>query len=170
MLTLYILSGIVVLVYKTPGQSNQNGKTPHRFRGLVRWLQPGLGVKRWFVILIVGVALIGLGVAVILLDIYRNHPQSPWLAMLSLRDLPRWLRAVVLAIFGFLLTFFAVLRLNRTLLAPYLRPGKPLVEAVARHRRLGRGPKIVAIGGGTGLSTLLRGLKKHTGNLTAKAI
>ncbi|MEJ2606734.1 MAG: YvcK family protein [Anaerolineales bacterium] len=114
MLTLYILSGIVVLVYKTPGQSNQNGKTPHRFRGLVRWLQPGLGVKRWFVILIVGVALIGLGVAVILLDIYRNHPQSPWLAMLSLRDLPRWLR-----------------------------------------------------GGGTGLSTLLRGLKKHTGNLTA---
>ncbi|MEJ2563877.1 MAG: YvcK family protein [Anaerolineales bacterium] len=42
-----------------------------------------------------------------------------------------------------------------------------LVEAVARHRRLGRGPKIVAIGGGTGLSTLLRGLKKHTGNLTA---
>ncbi|MCH8902160.1 MAG: YvcK family protein, partial [Chloroflexi bacterium] len=30
-----------------------------------------------------------------------------------------------------------------------------------------RGPKIVAIGGGTGLSTLLRGLKEHTGNLTA---
>jgi len=167
MLTLYILSGIVVLVYRTPGQSNQNGKTPHRFRGLVRWLQPGLGVKRWFVILILGVALIGLGVAVILLDIYRNHPQSPWLAILSLRDLPRWLRAVVLGISGFLLTFFAVVRLNRALLAPYLRPGKPLVEAVARYRRLGRGPKIVAIGGGTGLSTLLRGLKKHTGNLTA---
>jgi len=30
-----------------------------------------------------------------------------------------------------------------------------------------RGPKIVAIGGGTGLSTMLRGLKKYTRNLTA---
>jgi uncharacterized cofD-like protein len=167
MLTLYILSGIVVRVYKTPGPSNQNSLTRSRFRTLVRWLQPGLGVKRWFVFLIIGVALIGLGVAVILLDIYRNHPESPWLAILSLRDLPRWLRALLLALAGFLLTFFSVLRLNRTLLAPYLRPGKPLVEAVAKHRRLGRGPKIVAIGGGTGLSTLLRGLKRHTGNLTA---
>ncbi len=167
MLTLYILSGIVVRVYKSPGPSNQNNLTRSRFRTLARWLQPGLGVKRWFVLLIIGVALIGLGVAVILLDIYRNHPESPWLAILSLRDLPRWLRALLLALAGFLLTFFSVLRLNRTLLAPYLRPGKPLVDAVAKHRRLGRGPKIVAIGGGTGLSTLLRGLKRHTGNLTA---
>ena len=30
-----------------------------------------------------------------------------------------------------------------------------------------RGPRITAIGGGTGLSTMLRGLKKYTGNLTA---
>jgi uncharacterized cofD-like protein len=48
-----------------------------------------------------------------------------------------------------------------------MRHGKPMVEEVARHRRLGKGPKIVAIGGGTGLSTLLRGLKHHSGNLTA---
>ena len=114
MLTLYILSGIVVRVYKTPGSSNQDSITRSRFRTLARWLQPGLGVKRWFVFLIIGVALIGLGVAVILLDIYRNHPESPWLAILSLRDLPRWLRALLLALAGFLLTFFSVLRLNRT--------------------------------------------------------
>ena len=31
----------------------------------------------------------------------------------------------------------------------------------------GKGPRIVAIGGGTGLSTMLRGLKRHTNNLTA---
>lgn len=167
MLTVQILSGIVVIVYTTPGQSKKSNQSHNRFRALIRWLQPGLGVKRWFIILIIGVALIGLGVAVVLLDIYRNYPESPWLAILSLRDLPRWLRALVLALSGFLLTFFSVLRLNRTLLAPYLRPGKPLVEAVARYRRLGRGPKIVAIGGGTGLSTLLRGLKRNTSNLTA---
>jgi uncharacterized cofD-like protein len=62
---------------------------------------------------------------------------------------------------------WSIYGLNRALLAPYLRPGHSVVEAVSEHRRLGRGPKIVALGGGTGLSTLLRGLKTHTGNLTA---
>ncbi|MFN8630365.1 MAG: gluconeogenesis factor YvcK family protein [Chloroflexota bacterium] len=38
---------------------------------------------------------------------------------------------------------------------------------IHRKRFLARGPKIVAIGGGTGLSTLLRGLKEYTSNLTA---
>lgn len=112
-------------------------------------------------------ALIGLGLAVLLLDIYRAHPESPFLAVLSMRALPRWLRAAVLGLAGFGLVGFSIFRLNRTLLAPYLRPGKAVVDAIAEHRRLGRGPKVVAIGGGTGLSTLLRGLKRHTGNLTA---
>lgn len=35
------------------------------------------------------------------------------------------------------------------------------------ERRWAQGPKVVAIGGGTGLSTMLRGLKNHTKNLTA---
>ncbi len=42
-----------------------------------------------------------------------------------------------------------------------------MVDAIAEHRRLGRGPKVVALGGGNGLATLLRGLKEHTTNLTA---
>jgi uncharacterized cofD-like protein len=119
------------------------------------------------VLMVFGTALIGLGVAVLLLDIYRAYPDSPWLGLLSLRALPRWLRAIVLGGVGFLVLSLAVVGMNRTLLAPYIRPGRSLVEAVSRHRRLRRGPRIVAIGGGTGLSTLLRGLKHRTGNLTA---
>ena len=46
-------------------------------------------------------------------------------------------------------------------------PDQPLVELIYQKRFLARGPRIVAIGGGTGLSTLLRGLKEHTSNLTA---
>ena len=42
-----------------------------------------------------------------------------------------------------------------------------MVEVIYQKRFLARGPRIVAIGGGTGLSTLLRGLKEHTRNLTA---
>ncbi len=162
-----MLSGIVVDVSSETKSLPNNNETISRWKKLLRWLQPGLGVKRWLLILILGVALIGLGVAVILLDVFRAYPDSPWLGLLSTRAWPRWLRAFVLIGAGISLMVLAVLRLNRTLLAPYLRPGKTLVDEVAKHRRLGRGPKIVTIGGGTGLSTLLRGLKRHTGNLTA---
>ena len=126
-----------------------------------------MGVKRWLPLMVLGTALIGLGVAVILLDFYWANPNSPLLALLSLRMIPHNIRAILLGGVGAGILIYAVFRLNRTLLAPYVRPGKPVVEVVANHRRLGRGPKVVAIGGGTGLSTLLRGLKEHTGNLTA---
>ncbi|MCK4693330.1 MAG: YvcK family protein, partial [Anaerolineales bacterium] len=149
------------------GNSSEDHVIAVQWRRLGRWLKPGLGVKRWLLVLVVGTTLIGLGLAVLLLDIYRAYPESPWLALLSLSALPRWLRALVLSLAGLSLLLIAVFSLNRTLLAPYIRPGKSVVEAVAQHRRLERGPKIVTIGGGTGLSTLLRGLKRHTGNLTA---
>lgn len=146
---------------------NWNQNSAPRWRRFIRWLEPGIGVKRWLALMVIGTALIGLGLAIFLLDIYRAHPESPWLALLSLSALPRWLRALILGGVGVGLLIFAVIALNRTLLAPYLRPGKPIVDAVAKHRRLGRGPRIVTIGGGTGLSILLRGLKKYSGNLTA---
>jgi uncharacterized cofD-like protein len=117
--------------------------------------------------MILGTALIGLGLAYILLDLYRANPDSSLLATLSLTALPRWARALLLGAAGIGLLVLGGLRLNRTLLAPFLRPGKLVVDVVAEHRRLGRGPKIVAVGGGNGLATLLRGLKEHTTNLTA---
>lgn len=167
MLTVQWLSGIVDTVQQLNEHQGDGRRAQSRWRILFRWLEPGIGVKRWLGVLILGTALIGLGLAVLLLDIYRAYPDSPWLAVLSLRALPRLARVVLLTVCGFAFMILAVVRLNRTLLAPYLRPGKPLIEAVARHRRLGRGPKIVVLGGGTGLSTLLRGLKTRTGNLTA---
>ncbi len=117
--------------------------------------------------MVLGTALIGLGLAYILLDIYRANPDSNLLATISLTALPRWARAVLLGAAGAACLLLGGFRLNRTLLAPYVRPGKPVVDAIAEHRRLGRGPKVVALGGGNGLATLLRGLKEHTTNLTA---
>jgi uncharacterized cofD-like protein len=117
--------------------------------------------------MILGTALMGLGLAILLLDIYRANPQSTILPVLSLMALPRWLRAAMFAVVGLVFFVVGVVRFNRALLAPYMRPGKPVVQAVAHHRKIGRGPRVVAIGGGTGLATLLRGLKQHTANLTA---
>ncbi len=161
------ISGIVHPVRLPSGRPRVNGKSEDGLHVLWRWLQPGLGVKRWIGLMILGAVLIGLGVAYFLLDIYRTSSYSPWLDVVTLRALPRWLRALLLGTSGISLLLLAVFRLNRGLLAPFVRPGRHVVEAVAEHRRLERGPRIVAIGGGTGLSTLLRGLKLHSSNLTA---
>jgi len=166
-LTLSLGDGIVDFVQEKKDISSPDGRLRRSWALLTRWLEPGLGVKRWLAALVLGTAMVGLGLAIVLLDAYRAHPESPVLTLLSLRALPRIIRALLLGSAGVGLMVFSIFKLNTALLAPYVQPGHSLVDAVARYRRMGRGPKIVAIGGGTGLSTLLRGLKKHTGNLTA---
>jgi len=89
------------------------------------------------------------------------------LSVASLRFLPRILRGLIFGGFGIGLVFYGILRLNRSLLRPFMRPGHTIVEVLTNYRRLERGPRIVTIGGGHGLATLLRGLKIFTRNLTA---
>jgi len=135
-----------------------------------RWLTPGLGVKRWLVVILMGTTLLGIGFAVLVLDVYRTAPETWWLpvlSFLSLRFLDRTLRAVIFGGLGVLLVLLGLWGLNRSLLRPFMKPGKTILETIAMHRRRERGPRIVAIGGGTGLSSLLRGIKSHTANLTA---
>ncbi len=143
----------------------------HKFiRQESRWLTPGLGVKRWLAVILVGTTLLGLGFAVLLLDVYRTAPETWWLpvlSFLSLRFLDRTLRAVIFGGLGVIFIIVGVGGLNRSLLKPFIKPGKNILETIALHRRRERGLRIVAIGGGTGLSSLLRGLKAHTLNLTA---
>jgi uncharacterized cofD-like protein len=137
---------------------------------VLRWLTPGLGVKRWLLLILLGTTFIGVGLAVLVLDFYRTAPETWWLpalSWLSLRFLERPMRALVFGGLGGLLVIYGVFRLNRALLAPYLQPGRAVVDTLAGYRRRDRGPRIAVIGGGHGLSTLLRGLKEHTHNITA---
>lgn len=142
----------------------------NRLRAELRWLTPGLGVKRWLPIILAGITLIALGVAVILIDVYRSAPDN-WLgsllAALSLRSIDRTLRGLVFGGLGLGLILWGLWGLNHALLKPFLTPGKPVLETVSNFRRRERGPRIVVMGGGTGLAALLRGLKTHTRNLTA---
>lgn len=140
------------------------------FTKQMRWLTPGLGVKRWVVVILIGTTLIGLGFAVLILDIYRTAPESWWLPImstLSLRFLARPLRALIFGGLGIGFILLGSWKLNRTLLRPFMKPGRPVLEAVSSYRKRERGPRIVVIGGGTGLSALLRGLKSFSNNLTA---
>ena len=107
---------------------------------------------------------------ILILDVYRNAPDTWWLPLLSaasLRALSRPLRALIFGLIGGGLVLGGMWGLYRSILAPFRRPGRPVVDELADHRRRDRGPRVVAIGGGHGLSTLLRGLKNYTNNLTA---
>ena len=145
-----------------------------RFQGLrrfLRWFTPGLGVKRWLLVALTGMTLLGVGLAILLLDLYRTESTNQTLLALlsyaSLRFMPRWARTVVFGSIGLGLIGFGIWEMNRALMRPYMRPGLHVVDRLTDFRRRGRGPRIVTIGGGHGLSTLLRGLKAHTHNLTA---
>jgi uncharacterized cofD-like protein len=140
-------------------------------RDIPRWLRPGLGIKRWFALVMIGITLLGLGFAVILIDLYRTDSSNPtlltFLAYASLRFIPRLSRAIIFGTLGVGLVLYGIFRLNRSLLRPFIQPGSDVFDQIARFQRRERGPRIVAIGGGHGLATLLRGLKSHTSNLTA---
>lgn len=140
-------------------------------RQFIRWFKPGLGVKRWLVLILLGITLLGVGFAILLLDLYRTEWGSELILTLlsyaSLRFLPRELRVLIFGGLGVGLVVFGIWELNRSLLRPFMRPGRAVVDELTSYRRLERGPRVVAIGGGHGLASLLRGLKEHTRNLTA---
>jgi uncharacterized cofD-like protein len=127
-----------------------------------------MGVKRWLVLLVLGTTLLALGLAYVLVAIYREQPLPHVFYYLTLQFMSRLERALVLGLLGVAMVAFATLQLNRSLLAA-VAPSTPgnLTDVVFRRRVRGRGPRIVAIGGGTGLSTLLRGLKEFSANITA---
>ena len=142
-----------------------------RMGNLRYWLTPGMGVKRH-------VALISFGVGVVLFAVLygalwlwgNDHVASPVeQAMTARRWWPQWggWLALALLLTGSTLAITAVARLNRSLLSNFMP--KPQDAAVLLHRRvsLARGPRIVALGGGSGLSNLLRGLRHYTSNITA---
>ncbi len=144
---------------------------PNGLRQLARWLTPGLGIKRWFLLALGGMILLAVGSAIFLLDLYRTESSNQafltFLTYASLRFFPRWLRVIIFGGLGLSMILIGIWELNRSILRPFLRPGSSVVDSLVDYQRRGRGPRIVTIGGGHGLATLLRGLKVHTRNLTA---
>ena len=140
-----------------------------------RWLAPGMGVKRWLGVTFIGLLLLALGAAHVLRQVTPDlEPGSLGEAitdLVTLQFLPFGLRGLVAGSAGVLLVIVGGWRLVRAVTDPLRSTGpteaQPLLEVIYQKRFLARGPKVVAIGGGTGLSTLLRGLKEHTSNLTA---
>ena len=133
------------------------------------WLVPGLRVKRWLALLLVGLVFLSLGLAYLLRDIYVGRPYPYVVRYLTLQFLPRWARALFFGIVGVGAVLLAMNRLYTNAISPLLtmKHVDSLPLLLFSRKKRSSGPKVVAIGGGHGLSSLLRGLKNYTDNITA---
>ncbi len=127
---------------------------------ILKLATPGIGLKRWMLLAALGMLMCFLGL------VYAFQS----LITLMLPDLlPFDFEGVLLLVCGILVIYLALFGLYRSVGPLILH--SPTIDGIANtiytRRSLARGPRIVAIGGGTGLSVLLRGLKLYTDNLTA---
>lgn len=147
-----------------------------RFDDLKLWLTPGIGLRRYVGAMIVP-AVLGLSAAMLfilwLLETNRGTRQqlsAPIENLLVSGWWQQWggLLSIFLLLLSILALFFLMARLNAALLERLAEASSSEI-AVVIHRRLAlsKGVKVVTLGGGTGMSNLLRGLKHHTSNITA---
>ncbi|WP_301860215.1 YvcK family protein [uncultured Megasphaera sp.] len=138
-----------------------------------RWLHPGLHIKRW--LFIFGLGMMATSFGLVLTFNYQWLSQvEEWLFRL-LYELTGHYNYTVLAtlgigiiVFGCLVMVWATRRLIRTMFGVVM-PGESgnISDLILSNLQLAKGPKVAVIGGGTGLSVMLRGLKTKTYNLTA---
>ncbi len=130
------------------------------------WLVPGLRVKRWFLLIIFGAILAFLGVVFL----FKLSPVYFALDYIKafIQYIPFELIGIIFIVFGALIFITGWKNTNFSMMdATDSREKGAIRETLYRRMKLDKGPKIVAIGGGTGLSTMLRGIKRITNNITA---
>lgn len=130
------------------------------------WLLPGLQVKRWFAMIFFGSLLILLGTLIV----FNMRPVFYMMEFIRrvAMNINTALVGIIVAAVGVIVFFKGWQKTNLSILD--LHNGKEkatILEALYRRRKLNRGPKIVAVGGGTGLAMLLKGIKRITNNVTA---
>ncbi|MCA9399453.1 MAG: YvcK family protein, partial [Candidatus Omnitrophica bacterium] len=117
----------------------------------LKWLYPGIKVKRWLLTLLIGVIVVGIGA------VLAQKPYTPVITT-----------GIIWIVCGMILIVMGMGKMIVSLLTLFFPQGeRELINVLYQRRYLERGPKIVTIGGGTGLSNLLFGLKDYTSNITA---
>lgn len=123
-----------------------------RFLKAFKWLYPGMWVKRWIMLSVFGVIMISMGFVMVILEQQSKNKTF----------------AGLIIIVGILAVVTGIKRIIKSFIGILLPQGEDeLVDKVYKKRILEKGPRIVVVGGGTGLATLLHGLKEYTSNITA---
>jgi len=137
----------------------------------LKWLYPGIGVKRWIFLIVLGLFLLSSGLAVAT-NLHFGLFFERLITAISLEMVdssPLFLKiitGVLTAIVGLIIIFWSLGKIEKKI-SDDLLSNNELVDILYENSLLGKGPQIVSLGGGTGLSNLLRGLKKYSNNLTA---
>jgi len=145
-------------------------RTPYRVNRAFKWLAPGLSVKRWLLISATGVLLATVGFAIWMkLTPVFYTTQFVGFVLQRIADIiPNYISGPLVLGSGLLLVWWGQSRTLNSITEVLMPDGdEELIDMLLTHRRLNRGPRIVVIGGGTGLSNLLRGLKSFSANITA---
>ena len=130
------------------------------------WLVPGLQVKRWFALILVGAVLMTVGI-LILFDLQPIYNTMKFIQNVETKISTEWL-AFGIVMIGAAIFFKGWQKTNLSIMdIDEDKNNDVLLENLYKRRKLNRGPRIVAVGGGTGLSMLLSGAKNITNNLTA---
>lgn len=140
---------------------------------LLKWLYPGLKFKRWLVLFALGVMLASMGLAFVLNYKYiGNMEEAIFKAVYMSTGTYNYTATAIIGLgvilFGFAVMLFATRMIIRSVITVLIPDSSDkLVDLIYEKRKLNRGPAITVIGGGTGLSVLLRGIKNVTSNVTA---
>jgi len=142
------------------------------FLETLKWLYPNLGVKRYFLLAVFGIFLVTGGLTVMSYGETLGYLEAQFreiIYMLTGKEMISVVPAGILICFAGVIAIYLGLKKMLKSVITVLLPGNEdrVVDVMYARRQLKRGPKIVVIGGGTGLSALLKGLKEYTSNLTA---
>ncbi|MBQ9658918.1 MAG: YvcK family protein [Clostridia bacterium] len=133
-------------------------------KGFLQWFKSSAKMKRWMFLILLGVVLICYSVAQILV---YDKIDATALAIGKI---------VISFVFGFLFMITGFVFLNKRTLEVFIestdnrmenKKGVNVKSLIFNKTVYDQGPNIVVIGGGSGLSTVLSGLKNYTNNLTA---
>jgi uncharacterized cofD-like protein len=145
-------------------------KAERRFKSISRqasWFLPGLYFKRWFGLVLLGFLLFTVGIALLL----NLQPISLTISIIRFVApiIPSWLSGAISLLVGASLLVFGWRQTTTNLVSAVdnVRESSDILEALYRKGKLDNGPRILAIGGGTGLANLLSGLKQYTTHITA---
>ena len=141
--------------------------------GWISWLCPGMNLKRWLLLFTVGVLCCALGLALFFNYQFMGYVEELMFRMTYLTtgkysNTVSMLGGFLFLCVGGFVMVYATRRVIRSVVEAVLPDNNSsLMEKIFTQRKLGRGPAITVIGGGTGLSTLLRGMKYITSNCNA---
>ncbi len=140
---------------------------------LLKWFYPGMKMKRWLMLFAVGVMLFSFGVALAINYEYLGRAEEEifmlvWRTFGSYNYAATMVIGVVIVIIGACIMMYSTRSIIRSIIAVLIPDrSESIVDMIYQERKLGRGPAVTVIGGGHGLSVLLRGIKTATNNVSA---